>query len=74
MGHTDGGKMLTETLGAYTATTNGEREDDFGKTVFPAKNFSAKQALCKSNLNLVVSCHAHAHGRLSCPVLMDRLM
>lgn len=47
MGHTDGGKTLTETLEAYTATANGKRVDDFGKTVFPAKNFSADEALCE---------------------------
>ena len=48
MGHTDGGETLTETLEAYTATAKGEREDDFGKTVFPAKNFSPKEPLRES--------------------------
>lgn len=59
MGHTDGGETLTATLETYTATAKGERADDFGKTVFPAKNFSAEGTLCESssrNYRLVVSC------------------
>lgn len=47
MGHGDGGKTLTETLEAYTATAKGERPDDFGKTVFPAKDFAADKPLCE---------------------------
>lgn len=50
MGHDDGGKTLMETLKAYTATANGERADDFGKTVFPAKHFAAEEELCESRL------------------------
>eukprot|EP00752_Nemacystus_decipiens_P001221 g1221.t1 len=45
MGHADGGKTLTETLEAYTAAAKGEREDDFGKSVFPAKDFSPEEPL-----------------------------
>lgn len=55
MGHTDGGKTLTETLEAYTATANGEREDDFGKTVFPAKTFSPKEPLRESKSGRILS-------------------
>lgn len=45
MGHDDGGKALAATLETYTAAANGKRADDFGKTVFPAKNFSATEPL-----------------------------
>lgn len=48
MGHDDGGKAFMETLEAYTAAANGERDDDFGKTVFPAKTFTADETLCES--------------------------
>lgn len=47
MGHADGGAALIETLAAYTLAANGERADDFGKTVFPAKSFSATEPLCE---------------------------
>lgn len=50
MGHDDGGEMLMETLKAYTATANGERTDDFGKTVFPSKNFAAEEEFCEWRL------------------------
>lgn len=52
MGHDDGGKALMETLEAYTAAASGERTDDFGKTVFPAKTFTADETLCESDSNL----------------------
>ncbi|CAM9967470.1 unnamed protein product [Ectocarpus fasciculatus] len=45
MGHDDGGKAFMGTLEAYTAAANGERDDDFGKTVFPAKTFTADETL-----------------------------
>lgn len=44
----DGGKALAETLEAYTAVANGGGADEFGKTVFPAKNFRADGTLCES--------------------------
>ncbi len=47
MGHSDGGKTLTETLETYTATARGERPDDFGKTVFPATDFATDKPLCE---------------------------
>lgn len=50
MGHTDGGKVLKETLETYTATANGQAGDDeFGKTVFPAKNFAPADPFCEKS-------------------------
>lgn len=39
LGYSDGGMTLKATLEDYTEIANGKRPDDFGKTVFPAKNF-----------------------------------
>lgn len=47
MGHEDGGKALTATIDAYSKAANGDGADEFGKTVFPSKNFSADQPLCE---------------------------
>lgn len=46
MNHDDA-TVLTATLEAYTEAANGKRKDDFGKTVFPSKNFLATEPLCK---------------------------
>lgn len=46
MNHDDA-TVLTATLEAYTQAANGKRKDDFGKTVFPSKNFVATEPLCK---------------------------
>lgn len=46
MGHNDA-TVLTATLDAYTGAANGKRADDFGKTVFPSKNFVATEPLCE---------------------------
>lgn len=46
MGHADA-TVLTATLESYTEAANGKRADDFGKTVFPSKDFSATEPLCE---------------------------
>lgn len=43
----DGGKALRETLEIYTAVANGDGTDEFGKTVFPVKNFIPDEPLCE---------------------------
>lgn len=41
----DDASVLTATLEAYTEAANGKRADDFGKTVFPSKEFLATEPL-----------------------------
>lgn len=43
----DDASVLTATLEAYTEAANGKRADDFGKTVFPSKEFLATEPLCE---------------------------
>lgn len=78
LGHDDGGKSLMSTLEEYTEAANGKRADAYGKTVFPAKNFSFAEPLCEIYHPALVLC-VYVLGRnvqvaraQGCPVLPPR--
>ena len=54
MGHSDGGAILKSTLEAYTEAANGKRPDDFGKTVFPAKDFDPAKPFREFRSNVLL--------------------